>query len=155
MPPANHPCCSSFTPCGTRTRNLRIRSPTPCPSCQGGHASYDDLPINHELLDTRRGWTPHQDGSGSCSCPEVVVEWWHPWVQQAIVSAAHAQVLSRLQAMCCHPKADASLATRMNNYAWSTWCSGITSASHAEGPGFKSQCVHIIVMRRNSLAFHG
>ena len=22
-----------------------------------------------------------------------------------------------------------------------TWCSGITSASHAEGPGFKSQCV--------------
>ena len=25
-----------------------------------------------------------------------------------------------------------------------TWCSGITSASHAEGPGFKSQCVHFI-----------
>ena len=24
-----------------------------------------------------------------------------------------------------------------------TWCSGITSASHAEGPGFKSQCVHV------------
>jgi hypothetical protein len=23
-----------------------------------------------------------------------------------------------------------------------TWCSGITSAPHAEGPGFKSQCVH-------------
>ena len=23
-----------------------------------------------------------------------------------------------------------------------TWCSGITSASHAEGPGFKSQSVH-------------
>ena len=23
-----------------------------------------------------------------------------------------------------------------------TWCSGITSASHPEGPGFKSQCVH-------------
>ena len=23
-----------------------------------------------------------------------------------------------------------------------TWCSGITSASHAEGPGLKSQCVH-------------
>lgn len=22
------------------------------------------------------------------------------------------------------------------------WCSGITSASHAEGPGLKSQCVH-------------
>ena len=26
-----------------------------------------------------------------------------------------------------------------------TWCSGITSASHAEGPGFKSQCVHLQV----------
>ena len=24
-----------------------------------------------------------------------------------------------------------------------TWCSGITSAPHAEGPGFKSQCVHV------------
>ena len=24
------------------------------------------------------------------------------------------------------------------------WCSGITSASHAEGPGFKSQCVHFL-----------
>eukprot|EP00971_Amphidinium_carterae_P282178 5601758-Amphidinium_carterae.1 len=23
------------------------------------------------------------------------------------------------------------------------WCSGITSALHADGPGFKSQCVHI------------
>ena len=23
-----------------------------------------------------------------------------------------------------------------------SWCSGITSASHAEGPGFKSQWVH-------------
>ena len=23
------------------------------------------------------------------------------------------------------------------------WCSGITSAPHAEGPGFKSQCVHV------------
>ena len=29
-----------------------------------------------------------------------------------------------------------------------TWCSGITSASHAEGPGFKSQCVHFL-MRAN------
>ena len=26
-----------------------------------------------------------------------------------------------------------------------TWCSGITSASHAEGPGFKSQCVHFVI----------
>ena len=24
-----------------------------------------------------------------------------------------------------------------------TWCSGIASAPHAEGPGFKSQCVHL------------
>ena len=25
-----------------------------------------------------------------------------------------------------------------------TWCSGITSAPHAEGPGFNPQCVHIL-----------
>ena len=30
-----------------------------------------------------------------------------------------------------------------------TWCSGITSASHAEGPGFKSQCVHFAVSTIN------
>ena len=28
-----------------------------------------------------------------------------------------------------------------------TWCSGITSASHAEGPGLKSQCVHLFILR--------
>ena len=27
-------------------------------------------------------------------------------------------------------------------HTWGTWCSGITSASHAEGPGLKTQCVH-------------
>ena len=27
-----------------------------------------------------------------------------------------------------------------------TWCSGITSAPHAEGPGFKFQCVHAYQM---------
>ena len=27
---------TKYTPCGTRTRNLRIRSPTPCPLGQGG-----------------------------------------------------------------------------------------------------------------------
>ena len=26
-----------------------------------------------------------------------------------------------------------------------SWCSGITSASHAEGPGFKSQWVHLVL----------
>ena len=26
-----------------------------------------------------------------------------------------------------------------------TWCSGITSASHAEGPGFNPQCVHAML----------
>ena len=26
-------------------------------------------------------------------------------------------------------------------YSRGTWCSGITSASHAEGPGFNPQCV--------------
>ena len=30
-----------------------------------------------------------------------------------------------------------------------TWCSGITSASHAEGPGFKPQCVHVHIDSRS------
>ena len=34
-----------------------------------------------------------------------------------------------------------------------TWCSGITSASHAEGPGFKSQCVHILSLRKLHCSF--
>ena len=29
------------------------------------------------------------------------------------------------------------------NLSSGAWCSGITSAPHAEGPGFKSQCVHL------------
>ena len=33
-----------------------------------------------------------------------------------------------------------------------TWCSGITSASHAEGPGFKSQCVHSCSLLRGLFA---
>ena len=33
----------------------------------------------------------------------------------------------------------------INLAGWGAWCSGITSASHAEGPGFKSQCVHLFV----------
>ena len=26
---------------------------------------------------------------------------------------------------------------------WGTWCSGITPAQHAGGPGFNPQCVHL------------
>ena len=38
------------TPCGTRTRNLRIRSPTPCPLGQGGcRASDDGIPSSSRL----------------------------------------------------------------------------------------------------------
>ena len=52
----SHLCCKIFipiagvrlksTPCGTRTHNLRIRSPTPCPLGQGGchlETSFDNL----------------------------------------------------------------------------------------------------------------
>ena len=35
-----------------------------------------------------------------------------------------------------------------------TWCSGITSASHAEGPGFKSQCVHLTKRRPTERQTH-
>ena len=38
-----------------------------------------------------------------------------------------------------HPAATTTTRTAISR---GTWCSGITSASHAEGPGFKSQCVH-------------
>ena len=36
----SHVPSKSSTPCGTRTRNLRIRSPTPCPLGQGGTSHY-------------------------------------------------------------------------------------------------------------------
>ena len=35
-----------------------------------------------------------------------------------------------------------SFSSATNIHHLGTWCSGITSTSHAEGPGFKSQCVH-------------
>ena len=28
-----------------------------------------------------------------------------------------------------------------------TWCSGFTSASHTEGPGFNPQCVHAMLVQ--------
>ena len=45
----------------------------------------------------------------------------------------------------CRPKATSSLRhiTLARSPSRGAWCSGITSASHAEGPGFKSQCVHL------------
>ena len=33
------------------------------------------------------------------------------------------------------------------NHDRGTWCSGITSASHAEGPGFTPQCVQLMSER--------
>ena len=41
------------------------------------------------------------------------------------------------------------LRKRRCEFILGTWCSGITSASHAEGPGFKSQCVHLGSCKRN------
>ena len=35
-------------------------------------------------------------------------------------------------------------AFRQALFSWGTWCSGITSASHAEGPGLNPQCVHML-----------
>ena len=32
---------------------------------------------------------------------------------------------------------------RISESPLGTWCSGLTSTPHAEGPGFKSQCVHL------------
>ena len=35
----------------------------------------------------------------------------------------------------------------VENHDRGTWCSGITSSSHAEGPGFNPQCVHLMSER--------
>ena len=55
------PCAStSFTPCGTRTRHLQVRSPTPCPLGQGRHVNEHDPPVLQGSLDTHRLWTLHK-----------------------------------------------------------------------------------------------
>ena len=46
----------------------------------------------------------------------------------------HARVRSRGHCHGC---------TTLDHFQKGTWCSGITSAPHAEGPGFKSRCVQI------------
>ena len=40
--------------------------------------------------------------------------------------------------------------TNASNLSLGTWCSGITSALHAEGPGFNPQCVHRSLCCRSS-----
>ena len=54
--------------------------------------------------------------------------------QQCMAGRAHAQLRP---------------ATPMQQSLKGTWCSGITSAPHAEGPGFKSQCVHLLHMSKS------
>jgi hypothetical protein len=43
------------------------------------------------------------------------------------------------------------MSVKLRDIAKGTWCSGITSASHAEGPGFKSQCVQFGVVSQHSV----
>jgi hypothetical protein len=51
-------CIDVSTPCGTRTRNLRIRSPTPCPLGQGG---YELLPCDASTYgDGEHGLRPNE-----------------------------------------------------------------------------------------------
>ena len=58
--------------------------------------------------------------------------------------------IARLQSKTCagsHVDQDGHVQTdrrpaRCYHLRVGTWCSGITSASHAEGPGFNPQCVH-------------
>jgi hypothetical protein len=44
------------TPCGTRTRNLRIRSPTPCPLGQGGCAGLASSEDNANICPGCSAW---------------------------------------------------------------------------------------------------
>ena len=75
----------------------------------------------------------------------------HPWPRYFPVSAvAHCtkhQAWQRIRkrekrSKWCSLKVVAQYSSH-TIASWGTWCSGITSASHAEGPGFKSQCVHL------------
>ena len=46
----------------------------------------------------------------------------------------------------------AAIQSRCTMHSWGTWCSGITFAPHAEGPGLKSQCVHCFHSHRAMFA---
>ena len=58
------------TPCGTRTRNLRIRSPTPCPLGQGGHSAYVNI---KDAVQNKAAWHLQgaQRGAADPFRPEV------------------------------------------------------------------------------------
>ena len=55
----------------------------------------------------------------------------------------YCMIVSGHQCMAGRAHAQLRPATPMHQSLKGTWCSGITSAPHAEGPGFKSQCVHV------------
>ena len=75
----------------------------------------------------------------------------HPWPRYFPVSAvAHCTKHKAWQRIRKREKrskwCSLKVVTRYPSHtiaSWGTWCSGIASASHAEGPGFKSQCVHL------------
>ena len=64
------------------------------------------------------------------------MSWHHPML--TVIDAAYPERLSLAQ----DPLGIFKICIEFQNALKGTWCSGITSASHAEGPGFKSQCVH-------------
>ena len=63
-------CQCWSTPCGTRTRTLRIRSPTPCPLGQGGHSAYVNI---KDAVQNKAAWHLQgaQRGAADPFRPEV------------------------------------------------------------------------------------
>ena len=64
-----------------------------------------------------------------------------PQAWEAFVNPLH-YVRSMLSVGNAQSVRSAAIQSRCTMHSWGTWCSGITSAPHAEGPGLKSQCVH-------------
>ena len=72
-----------------------------------------------------------------------------------VVSSRGTRGLFLVSAICsatspfCVPACDKRSRLKMLSqalFSWGTWCSGITSASHAEGPGLNPQCVHMLLL---------
>ena len=103
-------------PCVMPQHSQRRRSIKICTVRQNGHSVYMAAQTLQRANDTpARAAAPNRQSARTSVCVHT-----------------HA---------VCQPTERSSYSPR--TVAMGTWCSGITSASHAEGPGFNAQCVHV------------